>query len=123
MKEIKNKIEIAGMREAHARDCGAAVTLFPLSVTRPNVVKCDLFGWLEEQVYSGEWVKESDVPIQLTEFQKLSHMGCGVIVDEDHIILARVLKLWRVRLLMPLLWNMLRNQILVHSSTPIQCSC
>jgi Xaa-Pro aminopeptidase len=27
MKEVKNKIEISGMREAHARDCGAAVPL------------------------------------------------------------------------------------------------
>lgn len=25
MKEVKNQIEISGMREAHSRDCGAAV--------------------------------------------------------------------------------------------------
>ena len=25
MKEVKNKIEISGMRKAHVRDCGAAV--------------------------------------------------------------------------------------------------
>jgi hypothetical protein len=35
MKEVKNKIEISGMREAHLRDCGAAVPIihFPISST------------------------------------------------------------------------------------------
>jgi hypothetical protein len=38
-------------------------------------MKCDLFGWLEQQVYSGAIVKESDVAAQLTEFQKYSAQG------------------------------------------------
>jgi Xaa-Pro aminopeptidase len=66
MKSVKNATEISGMREAHARDCGAAV--YPLY----SLIQCDLFAWLEEKVYSGALVKESDVPVQLTELQKLS---------------------------------------------------
>ena len=67
MKELKNKIEISGMRAAHVRDCGAVVSP-PLSQFTD---KCDLFGWLENQVYSGAMVKETDVSIQLMKFQKL----------------------------------------------------
>ena len=66
MKEVKNKIEISGMHDAHARDCGAAVIFIVVLAD-----ECDLFAWLENQVYSGVIVKESDVPIQLTEFQEL----------------------------------------------------
>ena len=66
MKEVKNDIEILGMHDAHARDCGAAVFSFVALAD-----ECDLFAWLENKVYSGVIVKESDVPIQLTEFQEL----------------------------------------------------
>jgi Xaa-Pro aminopeptidase len=70
MKEVKNKVEISGMRAAHARDCGAVV--MALSKLRIKT-KCDLFAWLENKVYSGATVNEFDVSVQLTEFQKLPH--------------------------------------------------
>ena len=35
-----------------------------------ELTQCDLFGWLENEVYSGATVKESDLPLKLTEFQK-----------------------------------------------------
>ena len=66
MKEVKNQVEISGMREAHARDCGAAV----IPSLNMGSLQCDLFGWLEHQIFSGEMVKESDVPEKLAEFQK-----------------------------------------------------
>jgi Xaa-Pro aminopeptidase len=93
MKEVKNKIEISGMHNAHARDCGAAVR--PPSLIRV-VNECDLFGWLENQVYSGAIVKESDVPLQLTEFQKLVIWDALLMTDNACIILVHRSRLWHV---------------------------
>jgi len=47
MKEIKNKIELSGMHEAHIRDCGAAVTS-PLVLLIENTVNLSVIyldGW------------------------------------------------------------------------------
>jgi len=77
---VKNKTEIAGMREAHARDCGAAVFL-----SLRLLIKCDLFGWLEDQVYSDGMVKESDVPLQLTEYQKFLLLRNSLTIDSEII--------------------------------------
>jgi hypothetical protein len=69
MKETKIPTEIS--RDAHTRDCGAAV--IPLLIMIH--VKCDTFGWLENMMQSGHVLKESDVPAKLTEFQKLFVSG------------------------------------------------
>lgn len=51
------------------------------------LIKCDLFGWLENEVYSGSLVKESDVPIQLTEFQRYSsETMCTDVRQRTHYI-------------------------------------
>lgn len=38
MKEVKNQIEISGMRAAHLRDCGAAVCFLPFQTDAVRLI-------------------------------------------------------------------------------------
>src|SRR5437764_10407912 len=86
-------------------------------------MQCDLFGWLENEVYSGSMIKESDVPSKLTEFQKYHILNLELIIGTEAITLDPPLKRWRVQLSMLQQSNTSRAQI--HAPTLLQtrCSC
>lgn len=69
-------------------------------------------------------VKESDVPNQLTEFQKYSLMpAVQLTIDNGFIILDRRLRLWRVPRLTLRRWSTSLIQILVPTLPKTLCSC
>src|SRR5271170_4407804 len=53
MKEVKNRVEIAGMQSCHARDCGAAVNPSPQFVSDLSVILSDgLRRWFTLGIWS-----------------------------------------------------------------------
>ena len=121
MKEIKNGIEIAGMREAHARDCGAAVT--PDISVVVNVSVTYLVGWRIKFTLV-RWSRNQMYQISLHSFRSTSYLEGGlVMVDNGCIILDPRLRLWRVPQSTLRPWNMSLIQTLVPTLPKTQCSC